>query len=106
MGRRYSSGVPFCRVPERFDEENPNLNFVGRRSLDFWVNSARLARGVLQIHPFSGIVARRLNMRFMAPAASFLDLVFLVNGSYFAVFPFPGFGVPVPSGRSAAIGEV
>jgi len=45
-------------------------------------------------------------MRFMAPGASTLDLVFLVNVSYLSVFPFPGFGGPVPRGRSAALGEV
>jgi len=45
-------------------------------------------------------------MRFMAPRASTLDLVFLMNMSCLTTIPFPGFGVPVPRGRSAALGEV
>jgi len=35
-------------------------------------------------------------MRFMAPGSWTLDVFFLMKVSYLSVFPFPGFGGPVP----------
>eukprot|EP00963_Diacronema_lutheri_P012904 scaffold2077_cov333-Pavlova_lutheri.AAC.1 len=45
-------------------------------------------------------------MRSTAPAASFFDPIFPMHVFCFDIFPFPGFGVPVPHGRSAALGQV
>jgi len=85
---------------------NPNLSFHGPGSFGFPVDSAWLAWGVPKIHPFLGVLGRELPMRSMAPAASFFDPIFLMRVSCLAILPFPGFGVPVPRGRSAALGEV
>eukprot|EP00963_Diacronema_lutheri_P009052 scaffold801_cov381-Pavlova_lutheri.AAC.4 len=98
--------VPSRRLPGWFDEVNPNLSFPGPGSFAFQVDSACLAWGVPKFTLFLGVLGRGLPMRSTAPAASFLEPFFLMRMSCLSVCLFPGFGVPVPRGCLAALGEV